>query len=58
MIYHKAWRIHIHREGLFVVWWVRHFDGRSAQGRAFTHGGAKRAAMYAIGDFVQGLLDA
>jgi hypothetical protein len=55
VIYYQGWKIHVHREGAYVHWWVRHWTGRTARGRQFTHNGAVKAAKYAIGDMRQGL---
>ena len=55
MMHYNGWRVHLQRKGSFVEWWVYHPGYGSTQGRALTRGGARRAALYAIGDFVQGL---
>ena len=55
MRYYSGFKMHVQRKGLRVEWWVHHSGYGSAGGYEWTHGGARRAAFYAIGDFVQGV---
>lgn len=57
MLYRGEWKMHFQRKGPFIEWWVYHSGYGSAGGHSLTRGGARRSALWAIGDFVQGVLD-
>ena len=55
MEYRYGWKLHFQRKGSEVEWWVYNPAFGSRQGTNPTRGGARKEALFAIGDFVQGL---